>query len=226
MLAAGELSDGDLLHTQTFVGCKPTAVSAPPSGGDGDGGDDAVGGRNAWRLHTADTNRRLSAADLSHCDPERSDQQTNAARLSCSFSGLGLDSRPADWTWCPELDHGAVVQFKSLMRKKGLSTTQRPPYGSAHRHASRRDSVNTVTLRRRADESFGIHVEMTSQPLKVVVARLNPGGAAGRVSLSEFTWGQGGGGAGSTVAQTEHDPVWFPSELSCLLVRSVLETSW
>lgn len=47
-------------------------------------------------------------------------------------------------------------------------------------------STTTVTLWRSEDESFGLHVEIVSSPLKVVIIGLKPGGAAERVCLSFF----------------------------------------
>ncbi|XP_034398000.1 PDZ domain-containing protein 2 [Cyclopterus lumpus] len=41
-------------------------------------------------------------------------------------------------------------------------------------------TIDTVTLRRSEDESFGLDLEITSSPLKVVVVGLKPGGAAER----------------------------------------------
>lgn len=197
-LASGELSDddnssnGDSFHAQTSVGSEPTVA---PQDVDRDGEDDEDA-RNAWRPHGAERNRcaSLQIATTSNSWQKLSDRQTDVAHLSSSFPSLGLNSRPGDWVWCPELDHRAVVQFKTLMRKKGLSTTQQPccridaaaPPSSCEtplQDCGGGHSVSTVALRRRADESFGINVEMTSHPLKVVITRLNPGGAAGRVRV-------------------------------------------
>lgn len=44
-------------------------------------------------------------------------------------------------------------------------------------------TINTVTLWRSEDESFGLDVEIMSSPLKVIIAGLKPGGAAERVCL-------------------------------------------
>lgn len=224
LLAAGELSDDDdsndasncgSFHrsTETSVGCKTTAVFASPSDVDGDGEDDEDS-QNTWSLHGTETNcgtlpqRREEIAtqsDLPQSQSKLADPKTDVASLSSSFLSLGLNSRPAEWNWSPELDHRAVVEFKSLMRKKGLSMAQQqcchidepscsghcqtpliqdPKVNPASELGGGAHSVNTVTLRRRADESFGINVEMTPRPLKVVVTRLNPGGAAGRVRVS------------------------------------------
>lgn len=203
-LAAGAAlsDDNDNSDAQTSVGCKPTAAPlvVDRHGADGEEAPDA------WRLHATERNCRTSPQrDDEMAASKLSDQQADVAHLSSSFPSLGLNSRPADWTWCPELDHGAVVQFNSMMRKKGFSAAQQPcghidaplspPQSSAHCETplpGSGHSVSTVTLRRRADESFGIHVEMTSHPLKVVVARLNPGGAAGKVRVHLFTSWQSG----------------------------------
>lgn len=47
-------------------------------------------------------------------------------------------------------------------------------------------TIDTVTLRRREEESFGLDLEITASPLKVVITRLKPGGAAERVCLVCF----------------------------------------
>lgn len=45
-------------------------------------------------------------------------------------------------------------------------------------------TIDTVTLWRSEDESFGLDLEIMSSPLKVVIAGLKPGGAAERVCLT------------------------------------------
>lgn len=45
-------------------------------------------------------------------------------------------------------------------------------------------TIDTVVLRRTEEESFGLDLEIKSSPLKVVITRLRPGGAAERVCLS------------------------------------------
>lgn len=47
-------------------------------------------------------------------------------------------------------------------------------------------TIDTVTLRRSEDESFGLNLEIMSSPLKVVITGLKPGGAAERVCLIGF----------------------------------------
>lgn len=47
-------------------------------------------------------------------------------------------------------------------------------------------TIDTVTLRRSEDESFGLNLEIMSSPLKVVITGLKPGGAAERVYLIGF----------------------------------------
>lgn len=47
-------------------------------------------------------------------------------------------------------------------------------------------TINTVTLWRHEDESFGLNVEIMSSPLKVIITGLKPGGAAERVRLIGF----------------------------------------
>lgn len=63
-----------------------------------------------------------------------------------------------------------------------------------HQHCKKGDAselvgvctINTVTLCRSEDESFGLDLEIMSSPLKVVVTGLKPGGAAERVCLTAF----------------------------------------
>lgn len=63
-----------------------------------------------------------------------------------------------------------------------------------HQHCKKEDAselvgvctINTVTLWRSEDESFGLDLEIMSSPLKVVVAGLKPGGAVERVCLTNF----------------------------------------
>lgn len=45
-------------------------------------------------------------------------------------------------------------------------------------------TIDSVTLRRSEDESFGLDLEITSSPLKVVIVALRPGGAAERVRVT------------------------------------------
>lgn len=49
-------------------------------------------------------------------------------------------------------------------------------------------TTDAVTLWRSENESFGLNLEITSSPLKVVITGLKPGGAAERVSLIGFTF--------------------------------------
>lgn len=63
-----------------------------------------------------------------------------------------------------------------------------------HQHCKKEDAselvgvftIDTVTLRRSEDESFGLDLEIMSSPLKVVISALRPGGAAERVCLIGF----------------------------------------
>lgn len=63
-----------------------------------------------------------------------------------------------------------------------------------HQHCKKGDAgelvgvctIDTVSLRRSEDESFGLDLEIMSSPLKVLIAGLKPGGAAERVRLSGF----------------------------------------
>ncbi|XP_040010669.1 PDZ domain-containing protein 2 isoform X2 [Xiphias gladius] len=59
-----------------------------------------------------------------------------------------------------------------------------------HQHSKKGDASelvgDTVTLRRCEDESFGLDLEIISSPLKVVITRLKPGGAAERGSSAKL----------------------------------------
>lgn len=63
-----------------------------------------------------------------------------------------------------------------------------------HQHCKKGDAselegvcaIDSVTLKRSEDESFGLDLEIMSSPLKVVITGLKPGGAAERVSLIDF----------------------------------------
>nr|XP_033475917.1 PDZ domain-containing protein 2 isoform X1 [Epinephelus lanceolatus] len=63
-----------------------------------------------------------------------------------------------------------------------------------HQHCKKGDgseligvcTIDTVTLRRSEDESFGLDLEIMSSPLKVVIAGLKPGGAAERESTGKL----------------------------------------
>uniref|UniRef100_A0A671VEH7 PDZ domain containing 2 n=1 Tax=Sparus aurata TaxID=8175 RepID=A0A671VEH7_SPAAU len=81
----------------------------------------------------------------------------------------------------PKLEHKAVTRVKSMMSielpsDKGDASE---PVGGCTIHA--------VTLWRSEEESFGLDLEITSSPLKVVITGLKPGGAAERVCLIGFS---------------------------------------
>ncbi|XP_076021310.1 PDZ domain-containing protein 2 [Genypterus blacodes] len=50
-------------------------------------------------------------------------------------------------------------------------------------------TIDTVTLRRREEESFGLDLEIMSSPLKVVITGLKPGGAAEKESKGKLSVG-------------------------------------
>uniref|UniRef100_A0A8C9XMB4 PDZ domain containing 2 n=1 Tax=Sander lucioperca TaxID=283035 RepID=A0A8C9XMB4_SANLU len=66
-----------------------------------------------------------------------------------------------------------------------------------HQHCKKGDAselvgvctIDTVTLKRSEDESFGLDLEIMSSPLKVVVAGLKPGGAAEKESIGKLCRG-------------------------------------
>ncbi|XP_034728300.1 PDZ domain-containing protein 2 isoform X3 [Etheostoma cragini] len=66
-----------------------------------------------------------------------------------------------------------------------------------HQHCKKADAselvgvctIDTVTLKRSEDESFGLDLEIMSSPLKVVVAGLKPGGAAEKESTGKLCRG-------------------------------------
>lgn len=145
-------------------------------------------------------------------DQEADVTSLSSNMLSFSSNSTNPDYELVGLKCFSELDHREVVQFNTMMSDKGSNvprrrnfsidepslclTTIQPSPGSTQCETPLQDckmgdaselggasSVNTVTLWRRADESFGIDVEIISYPVKVIITRLKPGGAAGRVCL-------------------------------------------
>lgn len=99
----------------------------------------------------------------------------------------------------PKLEHKAMTRVKGMLsaEQKAVSEhpqcaeTTRPAVAATSQHCKKEDAsellgvctVDTVTLRRNEDESFGLNLEIMSFPLKVVITGLKPGGAAERVGL-------------------------------------------
>lgn len=136
--------------------------------------------------------------------------------LSFSLNSTNPDYGLVGLKCSSELHHREVVQFNTMMSNKGSNmpqqqnfsidgpslclTTIQPSSSSTQCETPLQDctigdaselggasTVNTVTLWRKADESFGIDVEIISYPVKVIITRLKPGGAAGRVCLIALT---------------------------------------
>ncbi|XP_060927971.1 PDZ domain-containing protein 2 [Limanda limanda] len=112
----------------------------------------------------------------------------------------------------PKLEHKAVTRVKSMMSIEAPNLPQQPKSkvdelslsqptqcgrspgvaaGSiSHQHCKKGEisellgvcAIDTVTLRRSEDESFGLDLEIMSSPLRIVITGLKPGGAAERGS--------------------------------------------
>ncbi|KAJ8286953.1 hypothetical protein GJAV_G00045290 [Gymnothorax javanicus] len=112
----------------------------------------------------------------------------------------------------PKLEHKAVTRVKSMMsiecpsqqhRPKGEEPHQQPAQGGARPsprqqpHCKRAEpselagvcTIETVLLQRSATESFGLDLEISSSPLKVLITGLRPGGAAERESKGRLCIG-------------------------------------
>lgn len=121
------------------------------------------------------------------------------------------DDAQLDSKRSPKLEHKAVTRVKSMMSIEAPNLQQqrsrvdepapsqptqcgRPPRAAADSapHCKRGDTselvgvcaIDTVTLRRSEDESFGLDLEIMSSPLRVVITGLKAGGAAERVRLT------------------------------------------
>lgn len=106
----------------------------------------------------------------------------------------------------PKLEHKAVTRVKSMMSIECPNTPQRtrPEESTATHtgdpaHLTQRGQAQqpcrkgelagictfeTVVLKRAQDESFGLDLEIKSDPLKVMITGLKPGGAAERVKFT------------------------------------------
>ncbi|XP_035801613.2 PDZ domain-containing protein 2 isoform X4 [Amphiprion ocellaris] len=83
------------------------------------------------------------------------------------FSGLAPLQLPSCDTQCGQNPKTSAGLMPSQLCKKGDTSEL---VGVC--------TIDTVTLNRREDESFGLDLEIMSSPLKVVIAGLKPGGAA------------------------------------------------
>ncbi|KAM9810525.1 PDZ domain-containing protein 2 [Neosynchiropus ocellatus] len=133
----------------------------------------------------------------------------------------------------PTLAHPAVSQVTSVMSTESNWVQQPGPQKSVrasaapHLPSENGDvdgelagvcTVDTVTLTRRGDESFGLDLEIMASPLKVVISRLRSGGAAEREARGRLC-------PGDEVVTIGEKPVSLSSyQELCDLVQSLSET--
>ncbi|XP_036384601.1 PDZ domain-containing protein 2-like [Megalops cyprinoides] len=132
-------------------------------------------------------------------------------------SNLGVKKDPqgnvqVDSKHSPKLEHKAVTRVKSMLSTECPSPPQRPkgegpasqpahtgawPQSRPPSHCRKVEpgelagvyTLETVFLQRSEAESFGMDLEITSSPLKVVITGLRPGGAAERESKGKLCVG-------------------------------------
>ncbi|XP_059193852.1 PDZ domain-containing protein 2 [Centropristis striata] len=101
--------------------------------------------------------------------------QQQKSKVDEPSPGLGLSQPPSQLVQCgrnPKAS-GALVPHQDS--KKGDTSEL---VGDC--------TIDTVTLKRSEDESFGLDLEIMSSPLKVVIAGIKPGGAAERESTGKL----------------------------------------
>lgn len=102
--------------------------------------------------------------------------QLQKSKIDEPSAGLTPSQLPSDATQCGKKPKTAGGLAPHQHYKKGDASE---PVGGCNIHA--------VTLWRSEEESFGLDLEITSSPLKVVITGLKPGGAAERVCLIGFS---------------------------------------
>lgn len=125
--------------------------------------------------------------------------------ICCSEHSTSLGTRK-EAKRSPKLEHKAITRVKSMMSIECPNLQQKPkteelnaalpgPHNQAAQrgrtqHQCRKGepselagicTIETVVLKRSESESFGLDLEITSSPLKVLITGLRPGGAAERV---------------------------------------------
>lgn len=104
----------------------------------------------------------------------------------------------------PKLEHKAVTRVKSLMSIEyhGIPRPKNEDHGACSRASGKvlpaiqkneaqespleQGRVESITLSRSENESFGLDLEIHANPLRIVIIGLQPGGAAERVKKMSF----------------------------------------
>ncbi|XP_015675282.1 PDZ domain-containing protein 2, partial [Protobothrops mucrosquamatus] len=104
----------------------------------------------------------------------------------------------------PKLEHKAVTRVKSLMSIEyhGIPRPKNEEHGACSRASGKvlpsiqkneaqespleQSHVESITLSRNENESFGLDLEIHANPLRVVITGLQPGGAAERASMGRM----------------------------------------
>uniref|UniRef100_A0A0F7ZC93 PDZ domain-containing protein 2-like n=1 Tax=Crotalus adamanteus TaxID=8729 RepID=A0A0F7ZC93_CROAD len=104
----------------------------------------------------------------------------------------------------PKLEHKAVTRVKSLMSIEyhGIPRPKNEEHGACSRASGKvlpsiqkneaqespleQGHVESITLSRNENESFGLDLEIHANPLRVVITGLQPGGAAERASMGRM----------------------------------------
>lgn len=106
---------------------------------------------------------------------------------------------PLETKRSPKLEHKAVTRVKSLMSIEyhGVPRPKNEEHGACSRASGKalpsiqkneaqgipleQSQVESITLSRNENESFGLDLEIHANPLRIVITGLQPGGAAERV---------------------------------------------
>ncbi|XP_070792066.1 PDZ domain-containing protein 2 [Pituophis catenifer annectens] len=104
----------------------------------------------------------------------------------------------------PKLEHKAVTRVKSLMSIEyhGIPRPKNEEHGACSRGSGKalpsiqkneaqeipleQSHVESITLSRNENESFGLDLEIHANPLRIVITGLQPGGAAERASMGRL----------------------------------------
>ncbi|XP_070599595.1 PDZ domain-containing protein 2 isoform X2 [Erythrolamprus reginae] len=111
---------------------------------------------------------------------------------------------PLETKRSPKLEHKAVTRVKSLMSIEyhGVPRPKNEEHGACSRASGKvlpsiqrneaqespleQSHVESVTLSRNENESFGLDLEIHASPLRIVITGLQPGGAAERASMGRL----------------------------------------
>ncbi|XP_062873576.1 PDZ domain-containing protein 2 isoform X2 [Trichomycterus rosablanca] len=157
----------------------------------------------------------LEADDESqHSSLESVEGRANCAELTLIPACCQEQNTRKEAKRSPKLEHKAVTRVKSMMsiecpnhvqKAKPEDSTAAPTGGPAHvsqrgraQHHCRKGelselagmcTIETVVLKRTESESFGLDLEIKSNPLKVLITGLKPGGAAEREAKGRLSVG-------------------------------------